>query len=90
MGRVPPQVFPERNGHRTASFPARFEETVVEDESGHPTPSGHRADYFVAQVPVRRGQLSGVRVRRAHAGKPQVQPLPYAFFGEVRDIPDES
>jgi hypothetical protein len=84
--RVPPQVFSEREGPRSISVPARFEETVVEDETDHSTPVSHRADDFVVQVPVRWGQDRAFACDAQTRGKPQVQ----AIVGEVRDIPDEA
>ena len=90
VGRVPFQVFLERDGHRCGPVPVRVEETVVEYETDHPTPIGHRADDLIVQMPVRRGQRPGVRVRRADAGKSQVHALPYALFGKVRYVPDET
>jgi hypothetical protein len=72
--RVPPQVFSEREGPRSISVPARFEETVVEDETDHSTPVSHRADDFVVQVPVRWGQDRAFACDAQTRGNPRSRP----------------
>jgi hypothetical protein len=62
MVRVPSQVYVKRDGYRLVAFPARLEKPVIEDQTDDPTPFGYRANDFVAQVPVRWGQGSGIRV----------------------------